>query len=158
MRTIPPLLLEFQTRQSLWKSIWIFFRTGERGPQQGSYGLTNWRSKHEANEVFCICYDCVLGVFVGLLTVGLDVSLDLFLLLRVFPSYSIVLSSPDRRVFTLSYCILLCLSSFGDLFFFWRGNEQECIWGKGEVKKSGKSGGKGKHSQDILYEKRIYFQ
>ena len=72
----------------------------------------------------------MLGVFVGLLTVGLDVSLDLFLLLRVFPSYSIVLSSPDRRVFTLSYCILLCLSSFGDLFFFSEGEMNRSVSGE----------------------------
>ena len=48
-----------------------------------------------------------LMAFVGLLTVGADVSL--FLLPGLFSSYCVALSSLDKRVFDLSYSILFYL-------------------------------------------------
>ena len=67
-----------------------------------------------------------LGVLVGFLTVGVDVSLTLMLVLGTFFLLLVPLSSLDRRVCAYPYCNLLYhvqLVSLGGLLIFLWGRE-----------------------------------
>lgn len=89
-----------------------------------------------AQSLLHICYDCYLGVLVGILVVVTGISLTLLPSLGPFSSYFTALSSLIMRAFALSYCILLCpvrLSSLGGLFFSGEKMEVTWIWGKGKV-------------------------
>ena len=60
-----------------------------------------WQSQDLQGSVLgplCMRYGYELGVFVGLLRVGVGVPLTLSLLLGLFPSYWVASSSSDMRV------------------------------------------------------------
>lgn len=58
----------------------------------------------------CICFGCSLSILVGILTVEMPVSLILVTALETLSFIGLPWSASIGRIFTLSYCVLFCVT------------------------------------------------
>lgn len=69
-----------------------------------------WSLYRSVPGCLCICYGCSVSILVGILTVGMSVSLILLTALETLSFIGLPWSASIGGIFTLSYCVLFCIN------------------------------------------------